>query len=67
MGYKDIVFFVETPILKRNYMEYGIAELRELGFTVSIWDLSPMILPTTYRAITADLNVCFPSKNWNYL
>lgn len=55
MGYKDIVFFVETPILKRNYMEYGIAELRELGFTVSIWDLSPMILPTTYRAITADL------------
>ena len=55
MSYKKIVFLVETPILERYYKRYGIQELRDLGFETTIFDLSPILLPTAYANITSGL------------
>jgi len=55
MKYNNIIFFVETPILTRYYKRYGIKELRDMGFNVTIFDLSPVLLPVAYKNITSDL------------
>lgn len=55
MSYNKIVFLVETPILERYYKRYGIQELRDLGFETTIFDLSPILLPTAYQHITKGL------------
>ena len=55
MKYKSIIFLVETPILSRYYERYGIELLRNQGFATTIFDLSPLLLPVAYHAITSDL------------
>lgn len=55
MAYNKIIFLVETPILTRYYERYGIETLRNMGFEVTIFDLSPVLLPTAYRNIRKDL------------
>ena len=55
MRYRNILFLVETPILTRYIDRYGIRELREQGFFVTIIDLSPYLLPITYKSIRSDL------------
>lgn len=52
---KNIIFLVETPILNRYYNRYGIKELQDEGFSVTIWDLSPFLLPFAFNNIINDL------------
>lgn len=53
--YRVLIFMVETPFLERYYKRYGIDELRELGFEVVVYDLSPCFQPIAYKKIVANL------------
>lgn len=45
MPIKKVVFFLEQPFTRRNYERFGIEILSENGFTVSIFDFTPLLHP----------------------
>ena len=40
---KNIIFFIESPLSKRDFDRFGIQTLRNEGFDVDIWDLTPCL------------------------
>ncbi len=46
---KKIIFFVSSPLSKRDYKRFGIEILRNNGFEVDVFDFTPMVNPLLYH------------------
>lgn len=46
---RKIVYLVDQPIDERNYLRFGIDEWRKRGWTVELWDLSPLARPLMWK------------------
>ena len=51
MKIKKIIYFVESLFCQRDFERFGIDIIKDNGFRVEIWDLTPFISPVTYNAI----------------
>jgi len=49
MSIKKIIFLTESFFFKRDYDRFGIQVLKENGFIVELWDLTPFLQPELYR------------------
>lgn len=46
---KQIVFIVINNFNKRDYERFGIEILQENGFSVEVWDVTPVVKPNVYE------------------
>ncbi|KOR36686.1 hypothetical protein AM228_10960 [Planktothricoides sp. SR001] len=49
---KRIVFFIESPLTKRDYNRFGTEILINNGFIVEFWDFTPFINPLVFAKYT---------------
>ena len=51
MRIKKIIYFIESLFCQRDFERFGIDIIKDNGFCVEIWDLTPIISPETYNKI----------------
>lgn len=49
---KKLILLLEIKFCKRDYERFGIEILRDNGFAVEVWDLTPLLHPKFYNEIT---------------
>lgn len=49
---KRIVFLIEQPLDERNYERFGIQTWIDRGWTVEVWDLTPLTHPRVWQHFT---------------
>lgn len=45
---RRVVFIIESPLSPRDTKRFGFARLEARGFSVEVWDLSPLWFPTAF-------------------
>jgi hypothetical protein len=54
-----IIYVVEATFSKRDYERFGVETVRDNGFAVEVWDLTPALHPDIYGRITVKDAVSF--------
>ncbi|MBN1526092.1 MAG: hypothetical protein JW919_00705 [Candidatus Omnitrophica bacterium] len=49
-----IIYMVEAPFCKRDYERFGVDTMKDSGFAVEVWDLTPALHPDIYAKITGE-------------
>lgn len=49
--FKKIIYFIISPFCKRDYDRFGIDIIKNNGFEVEVWDLTPVIDREVYKTI----------------
>ena len=48
---KKVIYFIASPFCRRDYERFGIDIIRNNGFDVEVWDLTPILDKETYESI----------------
>ena len=51
MRIEKIIYFIESPFCKRDFKRFGINIIKDNGFGVEIWDLTPIICPEIHKKV----------------
>ncbi|MFA5117982.1 MAG: hypothetical protein WC695_03910 [Candidatus Omnitrophota bacterium] len=51
MTIKRIVYFVLGPFSERDYFRFGVDCFENSGFSVEVWDFTPLLFPHVYETI----------------
>lgn len=55
LKYDTICFLFGTPILESYYQKYGMDYLEQLGYSIMVFDLSPIVNHLAYETVTTNL------------
>ena len=42
---KKVIYFLQTPLTKRDYDRFGLGIMKKFGFEIAVFDFSPMLYP----------------------
>jgi len=63
MRIKKIIYFIESPFCQRDYKRFGIDIMKDNGFYVEIWDLTPIISPETHNTVKVPDPIDYQKSN----
>ena len=63
MEIRKVIYFIESPFCQRDYERFGIDIMKDDGFCVEIWDLTPIISPETYNTVKVPDPIDYQKNN----
>jgi len=47
--YKKVIYFIASPFSKRDYDRFGVDIVKDNGFDIEVWDLTPILDEEAYK------------------